>query len=337
MAEPHLLVAEIEALGQRLVQAKVSINQRFIGQEKVVELVLAAMLCGGHALLVGLPGLGKTRLVDTLSTVMGLKGNRIQFTPDLMPADIVGTQILMDDDAGHRVMQFRPGPIFTQILLADEVNRASPKSQSALLEAMQERSVTVGGETHRLRAPFLVLATQNPIEQEGTYPLPEAQLDRFLLKIAVPSVERSDLQEILRRTTTSAESIVTPILDAERILQAQRLARRIVIADPVQDYIIRLVLATHPGGEYADQHAARDIAVGASPRAAQAIVTTAKVRALLDGRFHVSIADIHAVAASALRHRIAPSFEAEADGLDSDGIVNGIITRLKRQVPEGGA
>ena len=326
--------ASFRAVALRLREA---IGKRVVGQQSVVEQTLWALFAGGHVLLEGVPGLGKTLLVRTLGDALHLDFSRIQFTPDLMPADIVGTQILMDDDAGHRVMQFRPGPIFTQILLADEVNRASPKSQSALLEAMQERSVTVGGETHRLRAPFLVLATQNPIEQEGTYPLPEAQLDRFLLKIAVPSVERSDLQEILRRTTTSAESIVTPILDAERILQAQRLARRIVIADPVQDYIIRLVLATHPGGEYADQHAARDIAVGASPRAAQAIVTTAKVRALLDGRFHVSIADIHAVAASALRHRIAPSFEAEADGLDSDGIVNGIITRLKRQVPVGGA
>jgi MoxR-like ATPase len=251
-----------------------------------------------------------------------------------MPADILGTQILVEDAHGHRVMQFRPGPIFTQVLLADEINRASPKSQSALLEAMQERAVTVGGETHRLKAPFLVLATQNPIEQEGTYPLPEAQLDRFLLKVAVPAVERADLMEILRRTTAAGEPAVPAVLDAERILQAQRLARRIVVAVPVQDYVIRLVLATHPGGELADPRAEREITVGASPRAAQAIVSCAKVRALLDGRFHVSVGDVHAVAPAALRHRIAPSFEAEADGLDADAIVRGIISRLPRELAE---
>ena len=323
--------ASFRSVALRLREA---IGKRVVGQQTVVDQTLWALFAGGHVLLEGVPGLGKTLLVRTLGDALHLDFSRIQFTPDLMPADIVGTQILMDDDAGHRVMQFRPGPIFTQILLADEVNRASPKSQSALLEAMQERSVTVGGETHRLRAPFLVLATQNPIEQEGTYPLPEAQLDRFLLKIAVPSVERADLHEVLRRTTTTSETPVTPILDGERIVQAQRLARRIVMALPVQDYVIRLVLATHPGGEYADPQAAREISVGASPRAAQAIVTTAKVRALLDGRFHVSIADVHAVAASALRHRIVPSFEAEADGLDSDRIVSGIIARLQRQIPE---
>jgi MoxR-like ATPase len=323
--------ASFRAVAARLRDA---IGKRLVGQQAVVDQVLWALFAGGHVLLEGVPGLGKTLLVRTLGDALHLDFARIQFTPDLMPADIVGTQILMEAEDGRRVMQFRPGPIFTQLLLADEVNRASPKSQSALLEAMQERSVTVGGETHRLRAPFLVLATQNPIEQEGTYPLPEAQLDRFLLKVAVPSVERADLQEILRRTTVAAEPPVTPILDAERILQAQRLVRRIVIAEPVQDYVIRLVLATHPGGEFADPNAAREIAVGASPRAAQAIVTTAKVRALLDGRFHVSIDDVHAVAAPALRHRIAPSFEAEADGLDADRIVAGIIARLPRALPE---
>ncbi len=250
-----------------------------------------------------------------------------------MPADIVGTQILIEDDAGHRTMQFRPGPIFTQVLLADEINRATPKSQSALLEAMQERAVTVGGQTHKLQAPFLVLATQNPIEQEGTYPLPEAQLDRFLLKVEVPAVKREELMEILRRTTVTGEPTIAPILDGERILQAQRLARRIVIADPVQDFIIRLVLATHPGGHYADRNAQREISVGASPRAAQAIVAASKVRALLDGRFHVSIADAHAVAPAALRHRVRPSFEAEADGMDADAVVRGILSRVAREVP----
>ena len=323
--------ASFRAVAARLREA---VGKRLVGQQSVVDQTLWALFAGGHVLLEGVPGLGKTLLVRTLGDALHLEFSRIQFTPDLMPADIVGTQILMEGEGGRRVMQFRPGPIFTQVLLADEVNRASPKSQSALLEAMQERSVTVGGETHRLRAPFLVLATQNPIEQEGTYPLPEAQLDRFLLKIAVPQVERADLQEILRRTTTAAEPPVTPILDAERILQARRLARRIVIAEPVQDYVIRLILATHPGGEFADPNAAREIAVGASPRAAQSIVTAAKVRALLDGRFHVSIGDVHAVATAALRHRVAPSFEAEADGMDSDRVIAGILERLPRNGPE---
>ncbi|MFO0963050.1 MAG: MoxR family ATPase [Phycisphaerales bacterium] len=310
---------------------RTEVGKRLVGQREVVEQTLWALLAGGHVLLEGVPGLGKTLLVRTLGDAFALEFARIQFTPDLMPADIVGTQILLEDQHGHRTMQFRPGPIFTQILLADEINRATPKSQSALLEAMQERAVTVGGQTHRLRAPFLVLATQNPIEQEGTYPLPEAQLDRFLLKIEVPSVQRADLMEILRRTTVSGEPAVAPVLDGERILQAQRLARRIVVAEPVQDYVIRLVLATHPGGDYADERTARDIAVGASPRAAQAIITAGKVRALLDGRFHLSIADVHAVAPAALRHRIAPSFEAEADGRDSDAIVRGILERLPRE------
>ena len=326
--------AAFRAVGQRLREA---VGRRLVGQQAVVDQVLWSLFAGGHVLLEGVPGLGKTLLVRTLGDALHLDFARIQFTPDLMPADIVGTQILVDDGHGHRVMQFRPGPIFTQVLLADEVNRASPKSQSALLEAMQERAVTVGGHTHRLRDPFLVLATQNPIEQEGTYPLPEAQLDRFLLKVSVPNVERADLMEILRRTTTSAEPAVDAVLDGARIVEAQRLARRIVIAAPVQDYVIRLVLATHPGGDHADERAAREIAVGASPRAAQAIVTAAKVRALFDGRFHVSIGDVHAVAPAALRHRVIPSFEAEADGLDTDRVVAGIIDRLARHAPEEAA
>jgi MoxR-like ATPase len=326
--------AAFRAVGQRLREA---VGRRLVGQQAVVDQVLWSLFAGGHVLLEGVPGLGKTLLVRTLGDALHLDFARIQFTPDLMPADIVGTQILVDDGHGHRVMQFRPGPIFTQVLLADEVNRASPKSQSALLEAMQERAVTVGGHTHRLRDPFLVLATQNPIEQEGTYPLPEAQLDRFLLKVSVPNVERADLMEILRRTTTSAEPAVDAVLDGARIVEAQRLARRIVIAAPVQDYVIRLVLATHPGGDHADERAAREIAVGASPRAAQAIVTAAKVRALFDGRFHVSIGDVHAVAPAALRHRVIPSFEAEADGLDTDRVVAGIIDRLPRHAPEEAA
>jgi MoxR-like ATPase len=310
---------------------RAQIGNRLVGQQQVVEETLYALFAGGHVLLEGVPGLGKTLLVRTLGDALHLQFARIQFTPDLMPADIVGTQILLEDQHGHRTMQFRPGPVFTQILLADEINRATPKSQSALLEAMQERAVTVGGSTHRLKPPFLVLATQNPIEQEGTYPLPEAQLDRFLLKVTVPGVKRDEMNEVLRRTTVQHEPAVQPVLDGERILQAQRLARRIVVADSVQDYVIRLVLATHPGGEFADARAEREISVGASPRAAQAIISTAKVRALLDGRFHVSMGDVSAVALPALRHRILPSFEAEADGMDVDRVIRGLLNRLPRE------
>jgi MoxR-like ATPase len=336
IADESVARARCAAFREVADRLRAAVGGRLVGQRAVVDQCLWALFAGGHVLLEGVPGLGKTLLVRTLGDAMRLAFARIQFTPDLMPADIVGTQILVDDEHGHRVMRFRPGPIFTQLLLADEVNRASPKSQSALLEAMQERSVTVGGETHRLQSPFLVLATQNPVEQEGTYPLPEAQLDRFLLKVAVPAVEREDLMEILRRTTAAAQPAVEPVLDAARIAQAQRLARRIVVADPVQDYVIRLVLATHPGGEWADRDAAREIAVGASPRAAQAIVSCAKVRALLDGRFHVSVGDVHAVAPAALRHRVAPSFEALADGLDADAVVAGILSRLPRDAAGAG-
>lgn len=312
---------------------RAAVAKRLVGQQSVVEETLYALFAGGHALLEGVPGLGKTLLVRTLGDALDLGFARIQFTPDLMPADIVGTQILLEDQHGHRTMQFRPGPVFTQILLADEINRATPKSQSALLEAMQERAVTVGGTTHPLEAPFLVLATQNPIEQEGTYPLPEAQLDRFLLKITVPPIKREELHEVLRRTTARVDAAVEPVLDGARILQAQRLARRIVVAEPVLDFVIRLVMATHPGGPFADPRAARQISVGASPRAAQAIVSTAKVRALLDGRFHVSIADVRAVAGAALRHRVVPSFEAEADGLDVERVIAGILERMPREGP----
>jgi MoxR-like ATPase len=314
------------------------LSRVIVGQADVIEELLICLFSRGHCLLEGVPGLAKTLLVSTLARSLDLTFSRIQFTPDLMPADIVGTDVLEEDRAtGVRQPRFLEGPVFANVVLADEINRTPPKTQAALLEAMQEGHVSVGRVRHRLVDPFFVLATQNPIEQEGTYPLPEAQLDRFLLKVSVPNVERADLMEILRRTTTSAEPAVDAVLDGARIVEAQRLARRIVIAAPVQDYVIRLVLATHPGGDHADERAAREIAVGASPRAAQAIVTAAKVRALFDGRFHVSIGDVHAVAPAALRHRVIPSFEAEADGLDTDRVVAGIIDRLPRHAPEEAA
>ena len=298
---------------------------RIVGQEAVVEQTLVALFAGGHVLLEGVPGLGKTLLVRSLADSLGLEFNRIQFTPDLMPADVTGTSIVVEDGRGGRAFRFREGPIFANVVLADEINRATPKSQSAMLEAMQERSVSVGGETRILPDPFLVLATQNPIEQEGTFPLPEAQLDRFLLKITVPYADRGELTEIIRRTTVPGEATIKPVLDAADVLAARQLARRIVLAPTVKDYAIRLVLATHPGGEFEIAAFRNYIRVGASPRAAQALVTAAKVFALMDGRFAVSLADVRRVALPALRHRIIRTFEAEADGINTDELVQGVL------------
>jgi len=307
------------------------IGRVLVGQHDIVEQVLIALFADGHVLLEGVPGLGKTLLVRTLGEALGLKFSRIQFTPDLMPADILGTQIVVEDQASrHRDFQFRRGPIFAQILLADEINRASPKSQSALLEAMQERSVTVGGQTHKLDRPFLVLATQNPIEQEGTYPLPEAQLDRFLLKVIINYAQRGDLAMIVDRTTgvVSAEAKVKTVLGLDQILHAQQLVRRVLVAPHVQDYAVRLVLATHPGSVWGFEDLQRMLVVGSSPRGAQSLVMAAKVRALLAGRCAVSTQDIAAMACAALRHRIVRSFEAEAAGMSCDAIIQEILGRV---------
>jgi len=308
------------------------IGKVIVGHHEIVEGVLLCLFIGGHALLEGVPGLGKTLLIRSLSQAMSLAFSRIQFTPDLMPADITGTTIVVEnrneDGTIGREFQFRNGPIFAQIILADEINRATPKTQSAMLEAMQERSVTVGRQTYPMASPFFVMATQNPIEQEGTYPLPEAQLDRFLLKLDVGYSSRDELHEILNRTTRAESPAIEPVLDAQRIMQHQQIVRRVIIAPHVQDYAIRCVLATHPDGEYATNKARQFIRFGASPRAAQALVLGGKVKALLDGRAHVAVDDIKQVLLPALRHRVLLNFEGQAEGITPDMILNDIKEQL---------
>ncbi|MES2844349.1 MAG: MoxR family ATPase [Pseudomonadota bacterium] len=326
MADATALVAEIEGLGEKLGAAKASINRRFIGQEKVVDLVLAAMLCGGHALLVGLPGLGKTRLVDTLSTVMGLKGNRIQFTPDLMPADILGSEVLETAADGSRAFRFIEGPVFCQLLMADEINRASPRTQSALLQAMQEREVTIAGQHRPLGRPFHVLATQNPIEQEGTYPLPEAQLDRFLVQVDVEYPTRATERDILIATTGSEEAESTQVFTAAELLAAQAVLRRMPVGDAVVEAILDLVRASRPG-EVEGRDLADALSWGPGPRAAQALMLTVRARALLDGRLAPSVADVAALARPVMTHRMALSFAARARGDSLGAIIDRVATR----------
>ncbi|MHC4741254.1 MAG: AAA family ATPase [Planctomycetota bacterium] len=302
------------------------IGKVIVGHEDIVEDVLVCLFCGGHVLLEGVPGLGKTLLVRTLSSVFSLEFRRIQFTPDLMPADIIGTNVVMEDQAsGRRQFEFQSGPIFGQIILADEINRATPKTQSAMLEAMQEHSVTSGGEIRKLPEPFIVLATQNPIEQEGTYPLPEAQLDRFFFKLLVPYSNRQELRGIIERTTAGTEPEAEAILNARQIIQEQELVKHVVIAEHVQDYAIRLVLATHPQGEYAVDATNRFVRFGSSPRGVQALVLAGKVRAMLDERYHVSFSDIEASALPALRHRILLNFEGQAEGVTTDEVVKQVL------------
>lgn len=325
MADPTQLVAEIESLGARLAQAKASINQRFIGQDKVVDQVLAAMLCGGHALLVGLPGLGKTLLVDTLSTVMGLKGNRIQFTPDLMPADILGSEVLETAADGSRAFRFLEGPVFCQLLMADEINRASPRTQSALLQAMQEKEVTIAGQHRPLGRPFHVLATQNPIEQEGTYPLPEAQLDRFLVQIDVEYPTRATERDILIATTGASEAQVHQVFTADELLAAQEVIRRMPVGDKVVEAILDLVRACRPGEP--EGAALTDVlSWGPGPRAAQALMLTVRARALLDGRLAPSVADVAALARPVLTHRMSLNFAARARGESLGGVIDRVAT-----------
>lgn len=308
------LVVEIEALGVKLAEAKASITKRFIGQEQVVDLVLSALLCGGHGLLIGLPGLGKTRLVDTLSTVMGLDGSRIQFTPDLMPADILGSEVLETSDDGTRSFRFLKGPIFCQLLLADEINRASPRTQSALLQAMQEKTVTIAGVEHSLGHPFHVLATQNPIEQEGTYPLPEAQLDRFLVQIDVNYPDRDTERDILMATTGAHEEQAHAVFSGDELLAAQALLRRMPVGDAVVELILDLVRSCRPDDPNSPDVVRQSVGWGPGPRAAQALMLTVRARALLDGRLVPTAEDVFAMSGPVLSHKMALTFAARARG-----------------------
>jgi MoxR-like ATPase len=316
---------------QAYARVQREIGRVIVGHGEVVHGILTCLFVGGHALLEGVPGLGKTLLVRTLSQVLDLRFNRIQFTPDLMPSDVIGTNIILETSEGHREFRFQPGPLFAQIVLADEINRATPKTQSALLEAMQEHSVTVGGTAHRLEEPFFVMATQNPIEQEGTYPLPEAQLDRFFFKLLVSYSGREEMAVILDRTTRNEWPQPQKVLDGGEVRRMQELVREVLIAPQVQDYAIRLVLGTHPGGELASAATNKYIRCGASPRGGQALVLGAKVQALLEGRYNVSFEDIRRVYYSALRHRILLNFEAQAENIPPDAVLTQVLKEVKER------
>jgi MoxR-like ATPase len=309
------------------------VGKAIVGHDEIVEGVLICLFVGGHTLLEGVPGLGKTYLIRSLAEALSLDFNRIQFTPDLMPADILGTNIIMENQAtGQREFQFQRGPLFSQMVLADEINRATPKTQSAMLEAMQEHSVTIAGTRYALQEPFFVMATQNPIEQEGTYPLPEAQLDRFFFKLEVKYSSREDLKVILDRTTTGYKANIKPVMSGEEIIGAQKLVRRIIIAPHVQDYAIRLCMASHPDGPFAVDLTNQYVRWGASPRGAQAVTLAAKVYAMLDGRFNVSFEDVKKVYLPAMRHRMLLNFEGEAEGVSTDSILDGIMEQTPTSV-----
>ncbi|MCW3095838.1 MAG: MoxR-like ATPase [Chthonomonadaceae bacterium] len=310
-------------------RVKAEIGKVIVGNEPIIDGVLICMLASGHALLEGVPGLGKTLLVRTLSEAVSLKFARVQFTPDLMPADITGTNILMENATGQKEFKFQPGPVFANIVLADEINRATPKTQSAMLEAMQEHNVTVAGIRHKLQEPFFVLATQNPIEMEGTYPLPEAQLDRFLFKLLVTSPTFEDLSVIVDRTTGTPAPPISHVLDGPTILQMRELAREVPISPSVREFAIKVVLGTQPDSVHAPPQIKQFVRFGSSPRGAQAIILTAKIKALLAGRYSVAVEDITAVAIPALRHRLIMNFEGQAEGIAPDVLVQAILDKAR--------
>lgn len=317
----------------QLNRVRNEIGKIIVGQQDVVDGVLICLLAGGHVLLEGVPGLGKTTLLRTLSRVLHLKYSRIQFTPDLMPGDIVGSAMMDTDDSGHKTLRFQPGPIFANLVLADEINRATPKTQSALLEAMQEHTVTSGTQTHILEAPFLVMATQNPIEMEGTYPLPEAQLDRFLMKILVQYPSRADLGTIVERTIQQDEISVQPVLDHGEIMSLRGICHHVLVAPHVQDHAIDLVMATQPGSPQAHPLTKKFIRYGSSPRGAQALVECGRVHALFHGRMHLSTDDIMAVAPAVLRHRVILNFDAHAEGQNTESILSRLISETAAVAP----
>jgi len=319
--------ADVDQFQRRLGKLREEIAKVIVGNREVVDGALTCMLAGSHALLEGVPGLGKTVLVKTLAEALALTFSRVQFTPDLMPADIIGTTVIDEDAKGGKAFEFRKGPIFANIVLADEINRATPKTQSALLEAMQEHRVTVAKTSYPIEEPFFVLATQNPLEMEGTYPLPEAQLDRFFFKLFVPFPTREDLHTILDRTTGTADRGATPVLSREEVLGMQKLVREVPVARHVQDYVIRVLEATHPESAEAPEQSKRFVRCGASPRGAQSVLLAAKIRALFEGRFAASIDDVRKVCHAALRHRVLLNFEGEAEGIKTDQIIDEILRR----------
>jgi MoxR-like ATPase len=329
VASPDGAAAAVAAFRADVERLLTEIARRMVGQQEIAGAVTSALLAGGHVLLEGVPGLGKTLLVRTLAETLELSFSRIQFTPDLMPADVLGTNLIVEGGPGEasRRFEFQRGPIFAHVLLADEINRATPKTQSALLEAMQEQSVTVGKQSYPLPPPFFVLATQNPIEMEGTYPLPEAQLDRFTFKLRVDAPAREDLHRILDRTTGSEEPAVRPVLGRERLLAMRALVREVPVARPVQDYAVRLIEATHPARSSVAE-VKRFVRYGSSPRGAQAVMLAAKIEALRDGRFAPSFADIRRVALPALRHRVLLNFDGEAEGVTADAVVGAVLAGL---------
>ena len=322
------LEAQVQQFKENFNRVEAEIHKRIVGQDEVIEGVLLCLFANGHVLLEGVPGLGKTQLIHTLSEALSLSFNRIQFTPDMMPSDITGTMLLIEDAQGRKQFEFQQGPIFAQIILADEINRATPRTQSALLEAMQERTVSVARTSYKLEEPFCVLATQNPIEMDGTYRLPEAQLDRFLFKLQITFPDEVELGEILRRTTSEVETSIGKISDAETIQSMRQLVRRVLIAEHVERYIIKLIRATHPDNPDSPEMTRQYVELGASIRGLQAITLTAKIKALLDERYNVAFEDVQSVALPALRHRIILNFEGEGEGIQTDDIINNILSSL---------
>lgn len=319
-------------MGMKLQQVKDEIHRFIVGQEEAIDYTLYAVLADGHALLEGLPGLGKTMLIRTISEVLDLSFSRIQFTPDLMPADITGTSMIERTADGRQQFTFQPGPIFSQMVLADEINRATPKTQSALLEAMGEKTVTILGDTKKMAKPFFVLATQNPIEMEGTYPLPEAQMDRFLCKILVPYPEKSELMEIMKRTTGAQEVSLQKVLDTEGLIKAQQMVKEVMIADEMLEFAADLVVATHPESVDTIDEVRHYVLYGSGPRGLQSLIKLAKARALMSGRFHVSVGDIKSVAKPVLRHRMLLNYEGEASGKTADDVIDVILEKVQQGV-----